>query len=163
MSASEAPPVVGVRPATSNDVQFIADANRAAQRAVVTARGGALDNQLLGRQEPIEDTIVNDIDAESTEVRLGMLDAHSVGYLVVHHVAMPDGTALAQISDLWVHPEARSVGVGAALLLETEFIAREWGASGLESRALPGDRTTKNFFESFGLKARLINVHRALD
>ena len=28
--------------------------------------------------------------------------------------------------------------------------------------ALPGDRATKNFFESFGLKARLLTVHAPL-
>jgi hypothetical protein len=32
----------------------------------------------------------------------------------------------------------------------------------MDSLALPGDRATKNFFESFGLKARAIVVHRSL-
>lgn len=36
------------------------------------------------------------------------------------------------------------------------------GAIGVDSLALPGDRGTKNFFESFGLKARAIVVHRAI-
>ena len=43
----------------------------------------------------------------------------------------------------------------------------EWATSGgcigLDSLALPGDRQTKNFFESFGLVARAIIVHRRLD
>lgn len=163
MSAPEAPPAVGVRPATTEDVAFLADANRVAQAAVVDARGGALDNQLLGRQEPIDATFVADLSAADTELRVGTLDGHPTGYLVVHRVDLPDGSVLAQISDLWVHPAARGVGIGAALLQDTEALARSWGAAGLESRALPGDRTTKNFFESFGLKARLINVHRSLD
>ena len=34
------------------------------------------------------------------------------------------------------------------------------GCFGVDSLALPGDRHTKNFFESFGLVARAIVVHR---
>ena len=34
---------------------------------------------------------------------------------------------------------------------------------GIDSFALPGDRETKNFFESQGMVARLINVYRSLD
>jgi hypothetical protein len=33
---------------------------------------------------------------------------------------------------------------------------------GIDSLALPGNRETKNFFESFGLVARAIVVHRPL-
>ena len=40
---------------------------------------------------------------------------------------------------------------------------RAAGCIGIDSRALPGDRETKNFFESFGLKARLLTVHRSFD
>ena len=35
------------------------------------------------------------------------------------------------------------------------------GCFGVDSLALPGDRHTKNFFESFGLVARAIVVHRS--
>ena len=40
--------------------------------------------------------------------------------------------------------------------------ARQAGAEGIDSLALPGDRATKNFFERFGLTARAIVVHRSL-
>jgi hypothetical protein len=36
------------------------------------------------------------------------------------------------------------------------------GCFGVDSLALPGDRHTKNFFESFGLVARAIVVHRSI-
>ena len=36
------------------------------------------------------------------------------------------------------------------------------GCFGVDSLALPGDRHSKNFFESFGLVARAIIVHRPL-
>jgi len=42
----------------------------------------------------------------------------------------------------------------------------EWATErhcvGVDSLVLPGNRETKNFFESFGLVARAIVVHRAL-
>jgi hypothetical protein len=40
--------------------------------------------------------------------------------------------------------------------------ASDAGAIGIDALALPGDRATKNFFETFGLKARAIVVHRSL-
>jgi hypothetical protein len=38
----------------------------------------------------------------------------------------------------------------------------ERGAVGIDAVVLPGARETKNFFESFGLKARALVVHRDL-
>ena len=46
------------------------------------------------------------------------------------------------------------------LLLEW---CRSRGCVGIDAVALPGDRHTKNFFETFGLTARAIVVHRNLD
>ena len=40
--------------------------------------------------------------------------------------------------------------------------AGEQGCVGVDALALPGDRATKNFFETFGLVARAIVVHRDL-
>ena len=40
--------------------------------------------------------------------------------------------------------------------------AKRWGCIGVDSLALPGDRDTKNFFETHGLVARAITVHRTL-
>ena len=39
--------------------------------------------------------------------------------------------------------------------------AHEAGAVGIDALALPGDRATKNFFETAGLTARAILVHRS--
>ena len=42
-------------------------------------------------------------------------------------------------------------------------MAKERGALAIQSVALPGDRATKNFFETHGMVARAIIVHRWLD
>jgi len=53
------------------------------------------------------------------------------------------------------------VGEAMVGLLFEEATTR--GAIGIESLALPGDRATKNFFETQGMVARAIIVHRWLD
>jgi hypothetical protein len=37
------------------------------------------------------------------------------------------------------------------------------GCAGIDALALPGHRTTKNFFEGSGFTARALVMHRALD
>ena len=58
-----------------------------------------------------------------------------------------------------VEPEAREVGLGEELLDAVIAWSRARGCSTLDAVALPGDRHTKNFFETFGMKARLLTVH----
>ena len=67
------------------------------------------------------------------------------------------------IKELFVEPEARSVGIGEALLMFMLDAARKRNALGIEALALPGDRETKNFFETQGMSARALVVHRWLD
>ena len=153
---------VSVRSATEDDLAFVASSHRLAHVAIQDARGGELETLLNGRQEPIEDSWSLYLSAGEQALLIGELDGVSVGYCALEHLQLVDQTSIAMISELWVHPDARGVGVGAALMHHIEATAHEWGARGLDSRALPGDRTTKNFFESFGLVARSIHVHRTL-
>lgn len=64
------------------------------------------------------------------------------------------------IDGLFVEPEARSVGVGETILDEIMRHGTQAGCIGWDAFALPGDRTTKNFFETMGFKARLLVMHR---
>ncbi len=65
---------------------------------------------------------------------------------------------------LYTEPAARCVGIAAGLMDRDRRLGPEIsGATGLDSAVLPGNRSAKNFFESFGMKARLIRVHRELD
>ena len=57
----------------------------------------------------------------------------------------------------------RAVGVGEAIIEALLADARERGAAAIQSLALPGARATKNFFESQGMVARSILVHRWLE
>ena len=90
------------------------------------------------------------------------IDDTIVGYAGVDLVELHDGTVLGQITDIYVTPDARGVGCGEALLELLEPWCAEQGCIGIDSIALPGDRETKNFFETFGLTARALRVHRSL-
>lgn len=157
MTASVA---IAVRAATHEDIDQLAEAHRHGQAAVADARGGALDTLLKGRAEPIGESFANDIDADGVHVDVGLGDGVFVGYCVMSIRALRNEDTLAVVTDLWVHPEARGVGVGYALMRNAADRAQELGCVGIDARALPGDRATKNFFESFGLVARAIEVNK---
>ena len=93
---------------------------------------------------------------------VGTIDEAIIGYGSVRVVGLADGRPLGVVDELFVEPEGRGVGIGEAImdLLVAWCVERE--CVGVDAIALPGDRDTKNFFETFGLKARAIVVHRAL-
>ena len=93
---------------------------------------------------------------------IGSYDDVPFGYALVEVETLDDGARLARIDDLAVQAEARGSGIGEAIMNLVLDEATSRSCFGIDSRALPGDRETKNFFESFGLKARLLVVHRDL-
>jgi GNAT superfamily N-acetyltransferase len=66
------------------------------------------------------------------------------------------------VDDLYTEPGCRELGLGELTMEALVDWCRGQGCFGVDSLALPGDRHTKNFFESFGLVARAIIVHRSL-
>ena len=153
---------VTVRAAERDDVVLLSEAHRLAQAAVADVRGGNLDTLLRGRGEPIEATFEHDLETPEHYVWVGTADGLVVGYCVLRLQQLRSKESLGVVTDLWVHPKARGIGVGYSLMREATDTATEKGCSGIDARALPGDRETKNFFESFGLVARVIDVHKSL-
>lgn len=91
-------------------------------------------------------------------------DARPLGHAVVRFGKPgPRGKAVAVIEELYVTPDARRVGLGAALLDHAKSLAATRGCTGLDAVALPGDRATKNFFEDHAMVARAIIVHTEID
>ena len=92
----------------------------------------------------------------------GTVDDVVAGYAVARLEELRDGEVLGVLTDIFVEREARAVGVGEALV----DCVTEWceghGCIGIDALALPGNRDTKNFFETFGFTARAIVVHRRL-
>ena len=99
---------------------------------------------------------------DDAHVVVGTIDEVCVGYGVVRRRRLDDGRHLATIDDLYTTEGARAVAVGEYMMDLLLDWARTSNCFGVDSLALPGDRHTKNFFESFGLVARAIVVHRSL-
>lgn len=152
---------IAVRDAVTDDLEYLAGAHRFAQESVSDARGGDLDTILRGRREPMEESFAADLADSTTTVRVGTADDLVVGHCVLRIEELPDNEKLGRIVELWVHPDARGIGVGSALMRDASETAISAGCRGIDARALPGDRATKNFFESFGLVARTIEVHKS--
>lgn len=115
----------------------------------------------FGRSEPMADSLRADLDDPSTMVWCGEWEGVLAGYAVARLVA-EGKSLLVRVEDLYTQREVRDVGVGEALLSAALAWAIASDAQGIDAFALPGARDTKNLFERFGLKARLLTVHRDL-
>ena len=154
--------IEAARPASSDDLPRIAELARAAIAELRATKGGEVWARREARQEPIDDSLAADLANRDAIVLTGVIDDAVIGYAVAVTEKLTDGRDLARLTDVYVEPEARGVGVGEALLDAMVEWATERNCSGIDSLALPGNRETKNFFESFGLVARAIVVHRPL-
>lgn len=130
---------------------------RAARLEQADHRGGPLLVSRHCRPEPLDLAFSLALADPTTGLWAGMIDGAVLGYAVVS----ADGE-IAVIEELHVEPEARAVGVGEAMLDAVVAWARDVGCTGIDAFALPGARETKNFFETFGLTARLLVLHRDL-
>jgi len=155
-------PEDAVRPATTGDLDVLEALATLAVDEQRDGRGGAVWSRREARRNP-RATLADAMTRGDHHVVVGTLDDVIVGYGVVHSEPLADGGLLAVVDDLFVEPDARGVGVGEALMEALVAKARAWGAIGVDALALPGNRATKNFFESFGLTARAIVVHTTLD
>lgn len=153
---------VSARPADDDDLEVVVAVAGAAIAELTPLRGGAVWSQTDARTEPYADGFRDELGRGDATVVVGTIDDTVVGYAAAHVQALHDGRGIARITDLYVLPDARKVGVGESLMGELESWARDHELVGLDSVALPGDRDTKNFFETFGLVARAITVHRSL-
>jgi GNAT superfamily N-acetyltransferase len=153
----------GARPATQDDLEQIVALAREAIDELREEKGGELWFRRHARAEPLATSLAAAIDDERQLVVVGTIDDSVIGYGAARIESLTDGEPLAIVDDLYVLPGARGVGVGESMMDALIEWARAAGAVGIDSIALPGMRDTKNFFESFGLVARAIIVHRSLD
>jgi GNAT superfamily N-acetyltransferase len=155
--------VEGVRPARSDDLPRLAALAREVIAELAEQKGGIVWRRHASRREPVAESLTADLADPDTLVLAGTIDDSIVGYAVATVESVADEGLLAVVRDLYVEPEARGIGVGAAVMDAVLAWAEERGCLGVDALALPGSRATKNFFEGFGLVARAIVVHRSLE
>ena len=152
------------RSADSHDVELLVSIARSHGEAIAGARGAdlLLRRELVFTTEQLRQAFVDALASPDHCLVAGTYDDVVFGYGLVRYESLADGARLARLEQFVVDAEARQVGIGEAMMryLLDEAIGR--GCIGIDSIALPGDRATKNFFESFGLKARQLVVHRSL-
>lgn len=147
----------GARPAEVADLPDLVELARAARAEQAGVRGGRLLVARHCRPEPLDLAFAEALDDPTTGLWAGTIDGVPVGYALV---SADDDVAV--IEELHVDPEGRAVGVGEALLDLIVAWAGDRSCSGIDAFALPGARETKNFFETFGMTARLLVLHRDL-
>jgi len=152
-----------VRPANGDDLGFLVEATEIGRAAVVGTRGGDVELLLTAPETTLGDRYRAGLADESQMIAIGVVNDVAVGFARAEVRTSPAGESICHIHELFVLPDARGVGVGARLLDGVMAFARTSGCMGVDARALPGDRNTKNFFESFGLVARSLAVHTSLD
>ncbi len=123
-------------------------------------RGGPLF--LTEAKRTTIDTMLAAVAAEQGHLLGALSDGALIGWAYVRLHTLPDSRILGIIDELGVHPDGRQLGAGELLLEHVLAWCRTKDCVGVDSYALPGARETKNFFETFGMKARLLTVHVAL-
>jgi len=155
-------PEESARPATLDDVPTLVDLATAAIEEKRTQKGGELWARRERRPDPLDVSLAAALAADDQQVLVGLLDDTIIGFGAAHIEVLADEGRLGVVDEVYVDPGARALGVGEVVMNELVGWCREQGCFGVDSLALPGDRATKNFFESFGLVARAIVVHRRL-
>ena len=150
------------RPATTADLAVLEELATAAIAEQVDSRGGWLWSRRETRGEPFAEAFRQALENPRQGIWMGEIDGAAIGYCVAGIDTLRTGEVLGVISDLYVAPAAREVSVGEKLIAEALAWCEQHDCVGVDALALPGNRSTKNFFESFGFKARLLTVHRPL-
>jgi ribosomal protein S18 acetylase RimI-like enzyme len=152
--------VEAARPATGEDVGRLAQLVGEAVAEQAEGRGGFIWARREARATPAEDSLALLVEDPGALVLAGTIDGCIVGYAVAVTEQLRTGDRLGIVTDVYVEQGAREVGVGEALLDQVVAWCEAAGCVGIDALALPGNRQTKNFFESFGFTARAIVVHR---
>ncbi len=137
-----------VRPLTEQDIPAVQQLEIEARAALQPVRGGAA---LLAEQPPTQ------WQAALGRAWVGLYDDVVLGYLELEVRG-----SIGAVVQVYVHPEARELGLGDEMLRAATVAARAAGCAVLEGTALPGDRDTKNLYERAGVVARKIVLSKRL-
>jgi len=125
-------------------------------------RGGALWLEREAWPEPLADTYDSLLTRDDALLLVGSIDDAAIAFAAIVVEQLRSGARLGVITDLFVEPGAREVGVGEVLVDALVEHCRAAGCIGVDATALPGHRAAKNFFETHGFTARSLAMHKHL-
>lgn len=142
-----------VRSLTADDLTAVAELEREARTALVEQRGGPAH---LAERGEVGDwaALLADLGRAAW---VSTIDEVVLGYLELAFRGR-----VAEVMQVYVHPDARELGFGDWMLEAALAEARSRGCATIEGTALPGDRHTKNLYERAGITARKITLSAPL-
>jgi ribosomal protein S18 acetylase RimI-like enzyme len=152
--------VEATRAATADDVGRIAELARVMRDELVVMKGGELWAGREARPEPLETAYAELLELEEACLVVGTIDEAVIGFGAAVVETLRSGERLGVITDLYVEPDARAVGVGESMAEALVEHCERLRCVGIDALALPGHRPAKNFFEESGFTARAIVMHR---
>ena len=144
------------RPAVQADVESLASLEADGRRAVADVERGGPQWLATHPELGVAGWSVRLVDPGWYTVVAG-LDEVVLAYGAMR-LPLDDPRRVARIETVYVHPDAREVGLGERIVGALMDTATAVGAVEIEASALPGDRETKNLYERAGIKARKIVV-----
>ncbi|HET6964020.1 MAG TPA: GNAT family N-acetyltransferase [Acidimicrobiales bacterium] len=149
------------RTARAEELPRLAELAAAAAAEAAAFRGGELLAGRLHREDP--DAVRTWLEGYRTGAdRLLLAGTVHDSIVGVGALQVRADPPVGSFDLLYVEPDARGVGLGAAIVEAGVGWLRDAGCSGVDVVALPGARDTKQFLEGAGLVARLIVMHRAI-
>jgi GNAT superfamily N-acetyltransferase len=151
------------RPASAEDIPRVVELAELMRAELGAMRGGRLWVERDAWPEPLELAYGALLERDDALLLVGAIDDAVIAFAAVVVEDLRSGARLGVITDLFVEPEAREVGVGEVLADALVDYCRAAGCLGIDAAALPGHRAAKNFFETHGFTARALTMHRRLD
>ena len=153
---------VAASPAHHGDIDVLVALSAAFRAEQRVARGGVLWD---GREAPDPGREFLEAAIATTDqiCVVGTIDDVVLSFGIVGLETTRNETTIGRIELLYVDPEARTVGVGEEVIGEIVRWCHDNGCVGIDAYALPGERLTKNFFESNGFVARLLTMRHRFD
>ena len=108
----------GVRLATVEDLEALEEFAAQAVEEQIDNRGGTIWGRRETRSQPYRASLEAALNDPDQDLWVGLIDEAAVGYAVARAEVLRTGEILGIVSDLWVEPAAREVGVGEALINE---------------------------------------------
>ena len=106
----------GVRLALPTDLDVLENFAAEAVHEQTENRGGTIWSKRDTRNPPYRASLESVLNNPDEDIWIGLIDDVPVGYAVAAVEMLRTGETLGIISDIWIEPQAREVGVGEELI-----------------------------------------------